>query len=131
MSITCISLAIVGGRTIRNYQAFKSAVDQWIYDHREEVTVTTIVSGGAHGVDTLAAHYATENGLKLVTFLPEYDKYPGRYAPLVRNKQIVVYSDYILAFPGNKSRGTYHTIKYAKETMNPEKVFVSEIFINK
>ena len=31
-----------------------------------------IVSGGASGADTIAAEYASEKGIKLTVFLPEY-----------------------------------------------------------
>ena len=41
-----------------------------------------IVSGGARGVDSCAADYARRNGLKLTEFLPEYDKYGRRGAPV-------------------------------------------------
>ena len=58
---------------------------------------TEIVSGGAMGVDTCARKYASENGLKLTEFLPEYQKY-GRGAPLKRNLQIIDYADCVLAF---------------------------------
>ena len=49
-----------------------------------------IVSGGAAGVDSCAAEYARENGLKLTEFLPQYEHY-GRAAPIKRNKEIVEY----------------------------------------
>ncbi|MBR2460768.1 MAG: DUF2493 domain-containing protein [Clostridia bacterium] len=59
--------------------------------------VEEIVSGGAEGVDSYAAEYAREHGIKLTVFLPEYQRY-GRAAPIVRNKQIVDYADKIVAF---------------------------------
>ena len=34
-----------------------------------------IVSGGAKGVDRLAASYAVARGIKLTEFLPQYEKY--------------------------------------------------------
>ena len=37
--------------------------------------LTEIVSGGAKGVDTTAREYATEHGIKLTEFLPEYSRY--------------------------------------------------------
>ena len=58
--------------------------------------VTEIVSGGAKGIDTLAADYAKENGIALTEFLPDYARY-GRGAPIVRNKQIAEYADEVLA----------------------------------
>ena len=76
--------------------------------------VTEIVSGGARGIDTLAAEYARENGIKLVEFLPEYKLY-GRGAPVIRDKLIAEYADEGIAFWDGSSAGTKHTINYFKE----------------
>lgn len=65
-----MKLAIVGSRKI--------SAD--IGKHISE-NVTEIVSGGAAGIDTLAAEYARSNGIKLTEFLPDYSRYK-RAAPL-------------------------------------------------
>jgi len=78
---------------------------------------TEILSDGAKGVDECAAIYATDNSLKLTVFLPEYDKY-GRKAPIVRNKQIVDYSDAVLAFWYGKSEETLFVIRYCENVKN-------------
>ena len=59
-----MKIAIIGSRSITDADIGKyvSAGDE-------------IVSGGATGIDTLAAEYAKRNGLKLTVFLPEYEKY--------------------------------------------------------
>lgn len=75
---------------------------------------TEIVSGGAIGIDTSAQKYAFENNIKLTEFLPDYDKY-GRTAPLMRNIQIIEYSDLVLAFWDGKSRGTKFVIENCKQ----------------
>jgi len=77
-----------------------------------------IVSGGAVGVDSCAAEYAKENGIKLTVFLPQYKLY-GRAAPIVRNKEIVDYADKVLAFWDGKSKGTLSVIKYAEKIGKP------------
>ena len=76
--------------------------------------ITEIVSGGAMGVDTVAANYARENSIKLVEFLPEYNIY-GRKAPLVRNRKIVEYADEGIAFWDGNSSGTIHTLKHFRK----------------
>ena len=73
-----------------------------------------IVSGGAAGVDTCAAEYARENGIRLTLFIPQYDLY-GRAAPIVRNKQIVDYADKVIVFWDGSSRGSLSVIKYAEK----------------
>lgn len=81
----------------------------------------TIVSGGARGADTYAREFAKRHNLKLIEFLPEYDKY-GRGAPLVRNKLIVENCDCLMAFWDGKSRGTKFTIDYARQMGKPVKI---------
>ena len=80
-----------------------------------------IVSGGAKGIDTSAAIFARENGIRLTEFLPDYEKY-GRAAPIVRNRQIVDYADSVIAFWDGESRGTLSVIKYCEKTGVPCKV---------
>ena len=82
-----------------------------------------VVSGGAVGVDSCAARYAREHGMKLTEFLPQYERY-GRAAPIVRNRQIVEYADRIIAFWDGKSRGTQSVIQYAKRIGKPCEVIL-------
>jgi len=84
-----------------------------------------IVSGGAVGVDLCAAEFAKKKKMNLVEFLPNYKKY-GRSAPIVRNKQIVEYSDEVLAFWDGKSKGTLSVIRYCEKTGTPCRVIVKE-----
>ncbi len=99
-----MKIAIIGSRSIKalDIERYMESADE-------------IVSGGAKGVDLLAAEYARRNQIKLIEFLPEYDKY-GRAAPVVRNKKIVDYADKIIAFWYGKSKVTLSVIKYAKKT---------------
>ncbi len=83
---------------------------------------TEIVSGGARGVDSCAAKFAREHGIKLTEFLPEYHVY-GRGAPLMRNTQIVEYADMVLAFWDGTSRGTRDTIHKCRSLHKPIRIF--------
>ena len=76
---------------------------------------TEIISGGARGVDTSARDYANANGIKLTEFLPDYEKYPGKIAPLKRNILIIEVADLVLAFWDGKSRGTKFVIDKCHE----------------
>ena len=107
-----MKIAIVGSRnvTVADIGRYVSNVDE-------------IVSGGAAGVDSYAAEYAKEHGIKLTVFLPQYDRY-GRAAPIVRNKEIVDYSDKIIAFWNGSSKGTLSTIKYAKKVGKPCEIVI-------
>ena len=76
--------------------------------------VTTIVSGGALGVDTVAASFAHAHGLGLQVIRPDYASASSRLAPLLRNTSIVSQSDYCIFFWDGVSRGTSHTISEAR-----------------
>ncbi len=84
--------------------------------------VEEIVSGGARGIDSCAARYAKEHGLKLKEFLPDYEKY-GKKAPLLRNLEIIDYADLVLAFWDGKSRGTWFVIENCKKKGKPFRVY--------
>ena len=86
-----------------------------------EVLPDTIISGGAIGVDTCAREYAKKNGLKLIEYYPNYAKY-GKAAPLKRNKLIVEECDNLLVFWDGISKGTKHTIEYAKKRNKPYRI---------
>ena len=107
-----MKIAIVGSRDVR-----VSDIGRYVSNAEE------IVSGGAVGVDSCAAEYARENGIRLTEFLPQYERY-GRAAPIVRNKEIVDYSDQIIVFWNGSSKGTLSVIKYAQKTGKPCKVII-------
>ena len=78
------------------------------------VGTTTIVSGGAVGVDSVASSFAQAHGLGLVVIRPSYSRPSDKLAPLLRNTSIVSQSDYCLFFWDGASRGTAHTIAEAR-----------------
>ena len=111
-----MKIAIVGSRDV-----VIEDIGRYIPDCEE------IISGGACGVDTCAAEYARERGVKLTLFLPQYESY-GRAAPIVRNKQIVDHADKIIAFWNGRSRGTLSVIKYAEKKGKPcDVIYVTEM----
>ncbi len=74
-----------------------------------------VVSGGADGVDDAAAQAARARGLQVIEHLPDYKKYSGKLAPLIRNKLIVEDCDVLVAFPAPWSTGTWHAVRLAKD----------------
>lgn len=106
-----MKVAVVGSRNLTNIE-----LERYISEDVEE-----IVSGGAVGVDLCAAEYAVRKGIKLTEFLPQYERY-GRAAPIVRNKNIVDYSDKVIVFWNGTSKGTQSVIKYAKKIGKPLEV---------
>ena len=103
-----MKLAIIGSRTITSVN---------LSDYLP-ADVTEIVSGGARGIDTVAADYAREQGIPLTEFDPDYPRY-GRGTPLKRNAQIADYADEVLAFWDGVSRGTVHTVELFKKQGKP------------
>ena len=86
---------------------------------------TTVVSGGARGVDTVAERAARARGLHVEVHLPDWWTYP-RAAGVVRNQKIVDSVDRVVAFWDGHSRGTADTIKRAKVRGIPVEVVTAE-----
>lgn len=56
-----------------------------------------IVSGGANGVDLVAEKWAKNHNIDFVAYLPNYKLF-GKKAPLERDKDMVDFSDVVIAF---------------------------------
>ena len=80
-----------------------------------------IVSGGAVGVDTLAKRYAERNRLRFTCFEPDYIQF-GKTAPLVRNDEIIDYSDFVLVIWNGESNGSRYVINKCIEKDKPMKI---------
>ena len=99
--------AVVGSRTFDDYAFMEKALSSYN-------DITTIISGGARGADSLAKKYALEHGLNYVEFPALWDVY-GKSAGYLRNNQIVDAAEIVIAFWDGKSKGTRHTIKLASD----------------
>lgn len=105
-------IAVVGSRDFVN----SDLIDLYISKLNKDVT---IISGGARGVDLDAELAAQYHGLKTVIFYPDYKKYPGKRAPIERNKLIVNECDELVAFWDGKSKGTKSAIDMALKQKKP------------
>ncbi|MFN8579136.1 MAG: SLOG family protein [Candidatus Sericytochromatia bacterium] len=86
---------------------------------------TTIISGGATGIDTIASSFAKSKGYSLLVIKPDYSgSIPSRVAPLLRNTDIISQSDYCIFFWDGVSRGTKDTISKAIKSGKRGKVVV-------
>lgn len=110
--MTNVRLAIVGYRDWHDYDKLCEYITKWKKDNNIDI-IDIIISGACTGVDTLAEKYAHNYNIKTNIFPPNWTKY-GRDAGKIRNKLIVDDSTHILALVHPKSRGTWHTINYAK-----------------
>ena len=117
IEVYILRLSITGSRTVSI-----SFAD--ITQHLPE-QVTAIISGGASGVDTIAADYAHSHGIELQVIRPQYNSYSNpRLAPLSRNTDIISHADYCLFFWDGRSRGTAHTISEARRLGRHGKVVI-------
>lgn len=109
-------VAIVGSRSIP-IEVYPQIVS-YIPDN-----ATQIVSGCAAGADQIAELYASEQKLPLRTFRPDYQQYHRR-APLIRNREIVLASDYVLVLWDGSSRGSANVIQLCIEEYVPVRVLI-------
>lgn len=100
-------LAIVGSREWTNYEKFTEEMTEFVSRCGKP---RMVISGGARGVDTMAAKWATEQSIELVIFKPNYEVY-GKKAPLVRNTAIAAGCERMVAFPHPNSGGTWDAIR--------------------
>ena len=112
-------VGVTGSRNFTDYNFFKSAI--------KSLAPTGLISGGAKGADSLAKKYATENDLPFFEYLPKFktDK-ATRYHPkwyIERNKQIAKDCTHLAAFWDGESKGTKHTIGFAKKYNTPVTIF--------
>lgn len=85
---------------------------------------SVVVSGGADGVDTIAAKEADNCGLDIDEKKPEIDKYGIPAAFHIRNQEIVNESDTIIAFWDGESDGTWSTISKAIKAGIPTNIYI-------
>ena len=103
-----MKLLVVGSRSITSFD-----LSSYITEN-----IDTIISGGATGIDSIAEQYADRHKISKYIVRPNYARY-GRAAPLKRNETMVDLSDEVLIVWDGKSKGTLHTIKYAKKVRKP------------
>jgi hypothetical protein len=98
---------IAGSRSITQYHIVQQ------YLNTLESTVTTVVCGGAKGVDTLGERWAKENNKEIQYFRPDWDKH-GKSAGVIRNEEMAKNADYLVLIWDGKSKGSAHMLRIAK-----------------
>jgi hypothetical protein len=97
---------IAGGRDYHEYKTLLEAINQAQFD------ITTVVSGGAKGVDALGEQYAIETNKTLHIYEADWERH-GRAAGPLRNKKMAENADALIAIWDGKSRGTKNMIETA------------------
>jgi len=76
----------------------------------DELNIEEIVSGGAEGVDAGGELYADMIGEKKKKFLPDYDTFDKKQAPLERNTEMAEYADALLLIWDGQSHGSRNVL---------------------
>lgn len=103
-----MKLAVVGSRTFDDYDLLK----QYLDEIHKVTPITLIISGGAKGADSLSEKWAHQNNIETQIFKPMWEKF-GKQAGFLRNKDIILGSDQVLAMWDGCSKGTLHSINIA------------------
>ena len=104
LEVIIVKLLVAGSRTITDFD-----LSEYI-----DSDVDVILSGGAKGIDCIAEKFADKKRLSKIILRPKYELY-GKSAPLKRNEELVEMADKILVVWDGVSKGTGHTIEYAKK----------------
>lgn len=97
---------IAGGRNYHNYDTLLEAIQE------SQFNITTVVCGGAAGVDTLGERYGQEMNLQIAYFYPDWATH-GRAAGPIRNRKMAENADALIALWNGESRGTKNMIETA------------------
>ena len=102
-----MKVIIAGSRTLSNPLLITQAIEESGFE------VTEVVSGCAQGVDRAGEDWAALNNIPVKRFPAKWHKH-GRQAGWLRNKEMAVYADALIAIWDGKSKGTRHMIEIAK-----------------
>ena len=120
------NICINGSRSFNDYDFFKQEIEKLIEDPKAYILDPVLrvpkqirlILGGAQGADTLAERWAKEVGALYQVFPANWKKY-GKSAGFKRNIQMIDVSHELISFWDGESRGTKHTIDYAKSKSVP------------
>lgn len=102
---------IAGGREFQDYALVKQKCDYYLQNKLQTDTVV-IVSGHATGADSLGERYASEKGLSVELHPADWQRH-GRAAGPIRNEEMALVADALIAFWDGQSRGTKNMIDTA------------------
>ena len=112
---------IAGGREIDDPAVLVAALDACPFSDQ----ITTVLEGGAFGVDSLARRFAYSRDLPCETHEADWKKY-GKSAGPRRNRFMASIADALIAIPG-AGRGTLNMVEEAIKVGLP--VFVYDVHL--
>lgn len=111
---------IAGSRDIDTYIWLEAAIAASGFGDQ----ISTVISGGAKGVDSLGEWYAIQYGIPLEIHKADWAKY-GRGAGPIRNQEMAEIADALIALWDGESRGTADMINKAR--LHNLKVYVHTV----
>lgn len=111
------AVIIAGSRDFNDYELVCAKCAAF-FAHR---TPTSIVCGEARGADTLGRRWAVEHGIRVDSYPADWDRF-GKRAGFIRNEQMAMNADALIAFWDGRSRGTKHMIDIAQQRGLPVRV---------
>jgi len=113
-----MKVIVAGSRDIADMNEIHAAIQNSGFQIEE------LVSGGARGVDQLGELWASNHGIPVKRFLPDWYKF-GKRAGMFRNTEMAHYANALIAIWDGASRGTKHMIETARYA--GLKVFVHKV----
>lgn len=104
---------VAGSRTFEDYAMLSETMDTLLKEKRKTHDIS-IVCGKARGADTMGERYAKERGYAVLEFPAKWAEH-GKTAGPLRNEQMALNADALVAFWDGQSRGTENMISLAKK----------------
>ena len=112
-------IGIIGSRSFPRLDQVEAAIV-------ELPSGCTVISGGAKGVDSIAASTARSRGIYVIEHLPNLEGCSRRHEFTKRfyerNQKIVDDCDSLIAFTEKESGGTWDSIKRARKAGKPVRI---------
>ena len=99
---------IAGSRGIHDYALVEQAILESGFD------ITTVVCGGAQGIDTLGEIWAKSHGIPIEYYIPQWQTY-GKSAGMRRNRKMADNADALIVIILDDSRGSVNMLAEAKD----------------
>lgn len=110
-----MKVIIAGSRTLCGVNLVRGAVQCAL---QFGIEVSRIIHGGAKGIDTSAAEWASEEMIPRLVYLPDWNKEP-KAAAFIRNEAMGREADALIAIWDGWSGGTKHMISVMERFAKP------------
>ena len=104
-----MKVVVSGSRTITDREKVRSIL--------EGQECTTLIHGGAKGVDRFADEFAREKGIEVLVVRPNWSL--GKGAGLAANREMALLADKLVAIHDGKSKGTAHMVELMRGLGKP------------